>query len=116
MNEDLTIIRSNLHEKEEEIALFQSKNFEMKNQVLQMESIEKDLVIERKELEPTKAECFRQSNILAEKNGIIHDLLLSKSTRDPDGSSFKVDQGSINMLTLKEVDRTTAQNFPNNLV
>ena len=52
-------MRNKLHEKEEEIVSFQSKNFEMKNQVLQMESIEKDLFIIRKELELTKAECLR---------------------------------------------------------
>ena len=60
LNEDLTIMRNKLHEKEEEIVLLQSENFEMKNQVLQMESIEKDLVIAKKELELTKAECLRQ--------------------------------------------------------
>ena len=116
LNEDLKIMRNKLHEKEEEIVSLQSKNFEMKNQVLQMESIEKDLVIARKELERTKAECLRQSNVLSEKNGIIHYLLLSKYSQDPDGSSFKVDQDSINMSALKEVDHTTAQNLPNNLV
>ena len=63
-----------------------------------MESIEKDLVIAKKELELTKAECLRQSNVLSEKNGIIHDLLLSKYNQDPDGSSFKVDQGNINTV------------------
>ena len=46
------------------IVLLQSENFEMKNQVLQMESIEKDLVIAKKELELAKAECLRQSNVL----------------------------------------------------
>ena len=87
----------------------------MENQLLQMESIEKDLVIARKELELTKAECLRPTNVILEMNGIIYNLLLSKSSQEPDGSSFKVDQGSINMLTLKEVDRTTAQNLPDNL-
>ena len=108
LNEDLAFIRSKLHDKEEEIVLLQSKNFEMKNQVLQMESIKKDLVITNKELELTKTECVCQSNVLSEKNGIIPDLLLSKSSQDPDGSSSKVDQGSINMLTLKEVDHLTS--------
>ena len=116
LNEDLTIMRNKLHEKEEEIVLLQSENFEMKNQVLQMESIEKDSVIAKKELELTKAECLRQSNVLSEKNGIIHDLLLSKYNQHPDGSSFKVDQGNINMSALKEADHTTAQNLPNSLV
>ena len=55
-------MRNKLHEKEEKIVSLQSKNFEIKNQVSQMESIEKDLVIARKELELTKAECLRQSN------------------------------------------------------
>ena len=109
-------MRNKLHEKGEEIVLIQSENFEMKNQVLQMESNEKDLVIAKKELELTKAECLRQSNVLSEKNGIIHDLLLSKYNQDPDGSSFKVDQGNINMSALKEADHTTAQNLPNSLV
>ena len=81
-----------------------------------MESIEKDLVIAKKELELTKAECLRQSNVLSEKNGIIHDLLLSKYNQDPDGNSSKVDQGNINMSVLKEADHTTAQNLPNSLV
>ena len=36
LNEDLTIMRNKLHEKEEEIASLQSKDFEMKNHVLQM--------------------------------------------------------------------------------
>ena len=116
LNEDLTIMRNKLHEKEEEIVLFQSENFEMKNQVLQMESNEKDLVNAKKDLELTKAECLRQSNVLSEKNGIIHDLLLSKYNQDPYGSSFKVDQGNINMSAVKEADHTTAQNLPNSLV
>ena len=116
LKEDLTIMRNKLHEKEEEIVLLQSENFEMKNQVLQMESIEKYLVIAKKELELTKAECLRQSNVLSEKNGIIHGLLLSKYNQDPDGSSFKVDQGNINMSASKEADHTTAQNLINSLV
>ena len=58
LNEDLTIMRNKLYEKEEEIVLLQSENFEMKNKALQMESIEKDLVIAKKELELTKAECL----------------------------------------------------------
>ena len=65
LNEDLKIMRNKLHEKEEEIVWLQSENFEMKNQVLQMESIEKDLVIARKEFELTKAKCLRQSNVLS---------------------------------------------------
>ena len=116
LNEDLTIMRNKLHEKEEEIVLLQSENVEMKNQILQMESIEKDLVIAKKELVLTKAECLRQSNVLSEKNGSIHDLLLSKYSQDRDGSSFKVDQGNINMSALKEADHTTSQNLPNSLV
>ena len=48
LNEDLTIMRNKLHEKEEEIVLLQSENFEIKNQILQMESTEKDLVIAKK--------------------------------------------------------------------
>ena len=51
-------MRNKLHEKEEKIVSLQSKNFEMKNQVSQMETIEKDLVIARKELELTEAECL----------------------------------------------------------
>ena len=69
------------------------------------------------ELELTKAECLRQSTVLSEKNRIIHDLLLSKYSQDLDGSSFKVDQDSINMSALKEADdHTIAQNLPINLV
>ena len=45
--EDLTIMRNKLHGKEKDIVSLQSKNFEMKNQVLQMESIEKHLVVAR---------------------------------------------------------------------
>ena len=81
-NEELRFFREKLDKKDSKLSKLHTNNIELQKELCKLSSTESKLDYTLKELNLIKEENVHLSNVLSEKNNIIHDLLLSTKSEN----------------------------------